>query len=146
MQVLGVDVVDLPDDTDTTLDAFISIPTWNQHPSLGDVTAALVRGVSEALGDGEEIDAIIVASGGWQGDPALPKPGASEDEFMDGAKEYGETIDKMLGMNLYPVLAAGYAANRFMAEEGKPSFWFLAEDAVSTFFFLNACFFQVYLL
>jgi NAD(P)-dependent dehydrogenase (short-subunit alcohol dehydrogenase family) len=118
MQVLGADVVDLPDDTDTTLDAFISIPTWKQHPGLGELTGALVRGISDVLGEGEEIDVIICASGGFQGDPPLPKPDAEEEDFMRGAKEYGETIDNMLEMNLYPVLAAGYAANRFMADQG----------------------------
>jgi NAD(P)-dependent dehydrogenase (short-subunit alcohol dehydrogenase family) len=119
MQVLGADIVDLPDDTDTSLDAFISIPAWNQRPSLGDVTAALVQGVSDNLADGEELDAIIIASGGWLGDPPLPKPDLSLEEFIRGAKEYGENIDKLTQMNLYPVLAANYAANRFMAEEGK---------------------------
>jgi hypothetical protein len=119
MQVLGADVVDLPDDTDTSLDAFISIPTSNERPALGDVTAALVQGISDALADGEEIDAIICAQGGWQGDPPLPKPDVSLEEFIRGAKEYGENIDKMMQMNLNPVLAANYAANMFMAEEGK---------------------------
>jgi hypothetical protein len=119
MQVLGADVVDLPDDTDTSLDAFISMPAWNERPPLGDITAALVQGISDNLTDGEEIDAIICASGGWQGDPPLPKPDVSLEEFIRGAKEYGENIEKMIEINLNPVLAANYAANRFMAEEGK---------------------------
>lgn len=116
MQVIGVDVVNNPDEK--ALSAFVSMPAWEQHPGVGDVTEALVRGVSDAIGQGEEIDAIICASGGWQGDPAPPAPSASDEECFDGAKNYGQAIDKMLEMNLYPVLAAGYAANRFMAEEG----------------------------
>jgi NAD(P)-dependent dehydrogenase (short-subunit alcohol dehydrogenase family) len=120
MQVIGADVVDLPGETDTSLQhAFVQMPTWDHHPGVADVTSALVSGLSETLSDGEEIDAIVIASGGWQGDPPFPKPDVEDDEFMDGAIAYGQTIDKMMAMNLYPVLAAGYAANRFMADEGE---------------------------
>ena len=123
MQVIGADVVDLPDDTDTSLHhAFIEMPTYNQHPGVADVTTALVAGLNQTLSEEEEIDAIICASGGWQGDPPFPKPDIDDEEFMDGAIAYGQTIDKMMEMNLYPVLAAGYAANRFMAEEGTSVF------------------------
>ena len=117
MQVVGVDVVGPPEDNNS-LDAFVSLPAGDERPGLGDVTSALVGGLSQVLGDDVEIDAIICASGGWQGDPSLPTPDASQEEFMEGAMAYGQTIDSMFQMNLYPVLAAGYAANRFMADEG----------------------------
>lgn len=119
MQVIGADVVDLPDDTDSSLDAFVSLPTFQQHPGVGDVTEALVSGLLGVLDEEEEIDAIICTSGGWQGDPELPNANlASEEEYIAGARAYGKTIDKMIEMNLFPILAAGYAADRFMAEEG----------------------------
>lgn len=119
MQVLGADIVKLPDDEPgSPLDAFIELPKLQSPASLGDLTVSLVQGISDVLDDGEEIDAIICASGGWMGDPPLPKSDATEEDFLRGAREYGETMHKMLDMNLYPVLAAGYAANRFMADEG----------------------------
>ena len=118
VRVIGADVVP---NKESMLDDFISMPARNKHSGLGDVTAALARGVSEALGDDGDLDAIICASGGWQGDPPIPKIEDSEDEFLQGASTYGDTIDQMLEMNLYPVLAAGYTANRFMAHEGRPS-------------------------
>jgi len=118
MKVLGADVIDLSDRSGNMLNDFIPIPTWDHHPSVGDVTVAMVQGVSESLGEGEELDAIICASGGWRGDPKPPQPTAIAEEVMQGAREYGESIDQMLEMNLYPILAAGYAANHFMANEG----------------------------
>ena len=118
MQVLGADVVELPNDTDTILDGFISVPNLKKNPALADITSALVEGVSNNLGDGDQIDVIVCASGGWQGDPEMPKPDATDAEVIAGARAYGETIDKMISMNLYPVLAAGYVAHRFMAPEG----------------------------
>jgi NAD(P)-dependent dehydrogenase (short-subunit alcohol dehydrogenase family) len=119
MQVIGADVVGLPEDSSSSLDAFIELPTFSQPAAVADVTTALVGGLAGILYNEREIDAIICACGGWMGDPPLPKPDDTDDDFMKGAQEYGNTINKMLEMNLYPVLAAGYAANRFMADEGK---------------------------
>ena len=129
MKVIGVDVVDLPrkedgeESSDTTTpfhDSFIEMPTFdtNHHPGVAGVTKALVEGLKNTLADHEEIDAIICASGGWQGDPPFPKPDITDEEFMESAIQYGQTVDTMMEMNLYPVLAAGYAAHRFMADEG----------------------------
>jgi hypothetical protein len=117
MHVLGADVVELPNDTDSTLDGFVQVP---KNASLSDITTHMVQGVSAAMGDDDaQLDAIIVASGGWQGDPPVPKTGATEEEVLKGAQEYAQTIDRMISMNMYPVLASGYLAQRFMAEEGK---------------------------
>lgn len=121
LKVLGADVVRHRDDNSTTtrsLDAFINLPSGSHATTVADVSTALVEGLSAALESEEEIDAIVCACGGWMGDPLAPKPDVTEEEFLSGVKEYSETIHKMLEMNLYPVLAAGYAANRFMANEG----------------------------
>eukprot|EP00980_Cylindrotheca_fusiformis_P024944 scaffold12769_cov141-Cylindrotheca_fusiformis.AAC.4 len=116
MQVIGADLKELPQDN--TLDAFIAMPMWERYSGVGDMTKALVSGMFDVMDDEVKIDAIICASGGWQGDPVVPTEDASEDEFIAGARAYGETIDNMMEMNLAPVLAAGYAANRFMDTEG----------------------------
>ena len=113
MNVLGADVVQLPDGTDSSLDGFVQVP---KHASLADITTHLVQGVSA---HDVQLDAIIVASGGFQGDPPVPEPGATQDQVMKGAQEYAQTIENMMSMNLYPVMASGYLAQRFMAEEGK---------------------------
>ena len=44
------------------------------------------------------------------------------EEILQGAQEYGETIDMMMHMNLIPVIAAGYTAQRFAGPNGKPHF------------------------
>ena len=119
LQVIGADVAELPNETDSTLNGFISIPKLRGSEPLAEMTTSLVQGAFDILDEGEEIDVIVCASGGWQGDPDPPLRNSSEDEFLAGAKSYGETIDKMISMNLYPVLSAGYLAQRFMAKEGE---------------------------
>lgn len=123
MNVLGADVVELPNDTDSTLDGFVQVP---KHASLSDITTHLVQGVSALMGDDDDLqlDVIIVASGGFEGDPPVPKPGATQEEVVKGAQAYAQTMDKMMSMNLYPVIASGYLAQRFMAEQGK--WWTMA--------------------
>lgn len=119
IKIVGVDVVSLPDDSRSKLDSFIKLPTYEHPAALADVTGSIVEGLAGVLEDGEELDAIICANGGWMGDPKLPTPGGTDEDFMAGVKEYGDTINKMLEINLFPVLAAGYAANRFMADDGE---------------------------
>ena len=48
----------------------------------------------------------------------MPTVNASKEEYIAGATDYGDSIDRMMEMNLFPVLAAEYAAKRFMANEG----------------------------
>jgi dihydropteridine reductase len=138
LQVIGADVCELPNESDSgSLDGFVTVPNLNVKPSLADITTALVTGVSEILGEEEQIDVIICANGGWQPDPEPPRQGASAEEVIAGAKAYGETIDRMMHMNLYPVTAAGYVANQFMAEEGQCSlllFIFVRRQRHQTFF------------
>jgi len=62
------------------------------------------------------LDAIISVAGGWEGDPTLPPPNADELDRLEGAREYATTIERMMSKNLYPLLAAGYAAHHFMTD------------------------------
>ena len=117
MFVVGADVLELPNESDWDLDDFVAMPHFRKHSSLSELTTHLTKGVGMALGH-EEIHAVVVASGGWQGDPSLPGEGASQEEVEAGAASYGEYIEKMMRMNLYPVVAAGYVAQRYMAENG----------------------------
>lgn len=123
MRVIGADVGELPTDTDSTLNGFVSIPSLSGKPSLADMTTSLLQGVSSLLDDGDEIDAIICASGGFEVDPNPPNRGASvESDVLLGAKAYGDTVDRMIAANLYPVLSAGFIAQRFMGNDGE-IFW-----------------------
>lgn len=121
LQVLGADVAELPNDTDSMLNGFISIPKLRGSQPLAEMTTSLVQGVFDVLEKGEEIDVIVCASGGWQGDPDPPSKDDGEAAFIASATDYGQTIDRMISMNLYPVLAAGYLTQRFMAKEGERS-------------------------
>lgn len=125
LKVLGADVV-RPRDEDSTatksMDSFIHLPSGSHATTVADISTALVEGLANTLESEEEIDAIVCACGGWMGDPTAPKPDVPEDEFLSAVQEYSDTVHKMLEMNLYPVLAAGYAANRFMANEGRLCF------------------------
>ena len=118
MQVIGADVCELPNDTDTTLNGFVSLSGVQGSPTVAEMTSALSEGVSNVLNPGEEVDVIVCASGGFQMDPTPPSRVASEQDFLDGAKEYGDAIDKMIAMNLYSVVSAGYLTHRFMAKDG----------------------------
>jgi NAD(P)-dependent dehydrogenase (short-subunit alcohol dehydrogenase family) len=120
MRVVGADVGELPNDTDSMLSGFVSVPSLKGKPSLADMTTSLLQGVSDLLEDGDEIAAIICASGGFEVDPNPPTRGANAElDFVVGANAYGETIDRMIAANLYPVLSAGYIAQRFMGNDGE---------------------------
>jgi dihydropteridine reductase len=97
----------------------------------------------------EELDAVICVAGAWEGDPdPLPLlalndidddvdddvdgngdgNGNGDDESEDssrrlwlgaGAAAYAETIERMMGTNLHPVLAAGYASQHYMTAGGR---------------------------
>jgi len=121
MTVLGADVVEVPSDfnsSDWELDGFVSLPTMAQRPSVADISAELASGIFNILHN-EQIDTIVCASGGWGGDPK-PMVGQNleAEQVLLGAHEYGEAIDKMIYMNLVPVIAAGYSAQTFMGPNG----------------------------
>jgi len=56
--------------------------------------------------------------GGWAGDPQPTSGDLTLGEIQQGAQEYGENIEKMLFMNLVPVIAAGYTVQRFAGPHG----------------------------
>lgn len=121
---------------------FVELPTiqisetTSEPAGLSDLTMALADGLHQLLdGDSEsggnnnknnELDAVVCVAGAWEGDPPpLPPLETYEDDDDDetnhrrmwlaaGARAYSETIEHMMGKNLYPVLAAGYASQHFM--------------------------------
>ncbi|KAL3906326.1 MAG: hypothetical protein SGARI_004054 [Bacillariaceae sp.] len=79
---------------------------------------ALVDGLSQILTNDQELDAIISVAGGWEGDPPLPAPNVADDlDRLEGARQYALVMERMMSKNLYPVLAAGYAAHHFMTDD-----------------------------
>ena len=121
MTVIGADLLELPNETDWQLDGFIAMPPFGQKPSVATLTNRLLYGVADVLESTEhgKIDAIICSSGGWEGDTVFPPAGAPMATVEAGAEEYGQCIEKMMRMNLYPVLAANYVAQRYMNKEGE---------------------------
>ena len=112
---------------------------------LPDLTMALTDGLYQLLEGGnegtqkEKLDAVICVAGAWEGDPD-PLPllslndidgevdGEDDDESEDssrrlwlgaGAAAYAENIERMMGKNLHPVLAAGYASQHYMTAGGR---------------------------
>eukprot|EP00978_Attheya_sp_CCMP212_P013062 scaffold32620_cov55-Attheya_sp.AAC.1 len=127
MSVIGADLLELPNISDWDLDGFVPLPHYSTRPSIGDLNKLLTSGTGYCLqengpengGDGSgKLDLIVVASGGWEGDPPSQSATASPKEIERGAEECGATVEKMLAMNLHPVVASGYVASRFMAENG----------------------------
>jgi dihydropteridine reductase len=121
MKVLGADVMGLPNDftMDWELDDIIALP---RQADLSDLTVRLVRGVDFFLQGEAGLDAIVCASGGWEGDPVLSADSDNENptekEMERGALKYAETVNRMMRMNLDPVVAANYVAQHYMAPEG----------------------------
>lgn len=128
VNVIGADVMP-PKENDQDHDqqhlhGFVELPLLQPgtSPSLPDLTVAMVDGLSQLLDDDEgkpvaELNAIISVAGGWEGDPVLPPPSTNLNEILDGARQYASTIESMAGKNLYPLLAAGYAANYFLSDD-----------------------------
>jgi dihydropteridine reductase len=115
VNVIGADIQDTAETVQ--LHSFIPLPHPGQLPSLGEVTRRLTAGVQDGLeqleGDEHGLDLIVVASGGWEGDPLLPEEATDEDAVM-----YGDSIDRMMRMNLYPVVASGFVAQYHMNKSG----------------------------
>ncbi|KAG7374321.1 short chain dehydrogenase [Nitzschia inconspicua] len=123
VKVIGADVVAPSSNDEQYLEGFVTmpLPTDESAPSsLPDLTMALVDGLSQLLPDDEknatDLDAIISVAGGWEGDPELPPPNADDLDRLEGARQYGMTVERMMSKNLYPLLAAGYAAHHFMTD------------------------------
>jgi NAD(P)-dependent dehydrogenase (short-subunit alcohol dehydrogenase family) len=113
-----------------------------RHPtstaSLSDLTVALVDGLSRVLGEDQDLDAIVTVAGAWEADPPTPSPPEGGDDLdgddfdddhrpmlvgalrytstIEGAVRYASTIERMMGKNLYPALAGGYASKHFMTD------------------------------
>lgn len=111
VNVIGADVVDSAETPQ--FHGFVPLPPAAQdNCTLAEVTHRLTQGVSSILEhDDTLIDVIVVASGGWESDP---ETGDHNDSVQDNALAYGASVDRMLRMNLYPVLAAGYVAQHYM--------------------------------
>lgn len=123
MTIIGADVLELPDVSDWEPDGFIPLPHFSTNPSLADLTERLTAGMAYCMedesvdGENPTVDAIVCASGGWEGDPPPPED-TSKEEMKAAAIRYGDSVDRMLRMNLYPVVAAGFAASQFMSQDG----------------------------
>lgn len=119
-KVIGADVIQIPSSdisrADWELDGFIHLP---KDASLEELTLQLTQGVIRHLDkNNPKLDAIVVASGGWTGDPSdTPTDGASEAELEVGAQKYARTVSKMMEMNLNPVVASGYVAQHFTGDD-----------------------------
>ena len=145
INIIGSDCVQPPNSQMEAdqLDAFLPLPHPSTDPSLGKITTELLLGLKEldelssnnhSGGDddadgGLKLDAIICASGGWEGDPpsinvdALkseldPTDSMEEKMLIADARAHGDAVERMMKMNLYPVLAAGRAMDRYMASQG----------------------------
>lgn len=83
MKVLGADVMELPNDftMDWELDDIIALP---RQADLSDLTVRLVRGVDFFLQGEAGLDAIVCASGGWEGDPVLSADSDNENPTEKG--------------------------------------------------------------
>lgn len=141
VRVIGADVVEPKKKDEAYLKGgFVELPviptseTTTEPAGLPDLTMALTDGLYQLLEDDDdnkssassnspELDAVICVAGAWEGDPPPPPEVDSETPkrlwLAEGAAAYAENIDTMMGKNLYPVLAAGYAAKHYMTAGGR---------------------------
>jgi len=141
VRVIGADVVQPRKNDESYLKGgFVELPTiptsetTTEPSSLSDLTMALTDGLYQLL-EGEDnredkLDAVICVAGAWEGDPLPPLPVNDNDVnnenkddgedhsrqlwLAEGAYAYAENIERMMGKNLYPVLAAGHASQHYM--------------------------------
>jgi dihydropteridine reductase len=147
VRVIGADVVEPRKNDEAYLKGgFVELPTiiptseTTMGPAgLADLTMALTDGLYQLLEGGndnrkEELDAVICVAGAWEGDPDPLPPFSLNDNndevdddedtsrrlwLAEGAGAYAENIERMMGKNLYPVLAAGYASQHYMTAGGR---------------------------
>ena len=129
--IIGADVAEPKKQDEQYLKGgFVELPTFESGPAgLQDLTMAMTDGLYQLLeqdtqSNPTKLDAVICVAGAWEGDPpALPLNDNDDSEskrmqILEGAHAYAQTIDNMMGKNLYPVLAAGYASQHYM-ESGR---------------------------
>mmetsp|Transcript_22092 Transcript_22092/g.33386 ORF Transcript_22092/g.33386 Transcript_22092/m.33386 type:complete len:308 (+) Transcript_22092:201-1124(+) len=118
-KVIGADIVEgstfLPG-------GFVPLPHPGPHPTLAETTHRLTEGVGSILRDTDDsLNAVIVTSGGWEGDPPMTNFTVDDGDYDDYLEKntalYGESIERMIRMNLYPVLAAGHVVQQFIRDE-----------------------------
>ncbi len=134
VRVIGADVVEPKKKDEAYLKGgFVELPviptseTTTEPAGLPDLTMALTDGLYQLLEEDEslsnpELDAVICVAGAWEGDPSPPEVDSETPRRLwlaEGAAAYAENIDTMMGKNLYPVLAAGYAAKHYMTAGGR---------------------------
>jgi dihydropteridine reductase len=119
--VLGADVVEVPPDLTLDgfeLDGFVHLP---RHSGLTELTTALAEGVSRCLETAatrRRLDAIVCASGGWKMDPTPSELTEDWTDLERSVREYTESIQQMIHMNLDPVAAAAFMTQHFMNPNG----------------------------
>jgi dihydropteridine reductase len=130
--VLGADVVELPPDLTLDgfeLDGFVPLP---RNAGLTELTRVLAEGVHRYLdvlssspstsspsSSRRRLDAIVCASGGWQMDPTAASTDFNDWTEVEGSvREYTESVQRMIHMNLDPVVAASFLARHYMNANG----------------------------
>ena len=134
MKVLGADIVQRKSNK-PNLDGFIKLDEKSELPEL---THDLVIGVHNYLKaiegvqgiyseDGDDLsglDCVVVASGGWEGDPPMEPvdkksllPQEQQDFLSDAVHSYTDTVMRMRKMNLDPVVAASFVAQHMCTDE-----------------------------
>ena len=121
MRVIGSDVNDSPT-TFEDLEEFVPI---DEKDSLVNFTVNLSQGIDAFLKGAPNLDVIVCANGGWEGDPTIAALSSSSDpqtiserNLKLAAREYSESVMRMRHMNLDPVVASGFVAQHYMGEEG----------------------------
>mmetsp|Transcript_7894 Transcript_7894/g.11432 ORF Transcript_7894/g.11432 Transcript_7894/m.11432 type:complete len:307 (-) Transcript_7894:102-1022(-) len=113
---LGATVIgaDIQEGSNFLKGGFVPLPHPGPKPTLAEITCRLTEGVGTILEEtNDSLNAVVVASGGWEADP----PMNGNDDFEESATRYGDSIERMLRMNTYPVLAAGHVVRQFIRED-----------------------------
>jgi dihydropteridine reductase len=84
--------------------------------NLSQLTVHLADAVGTFLDQGETLDVVVCAAGGWAGNPPMAN-NVNRDTIMAHAQAYGETMDHMRRVNLNPVLATGFLIPYYMSRD-----------------------------
>lgn len=113
--VIGTDIHPPSQERANSIDGFIELPndsTDQRKISIDGLHHSLREGLRNLYNDNDdeiELDAIVVASGGFSMD--------EDDQFT-----IGEVYENMLQMNYYPVIAAGEIAKKYMTSTNQGLF------------------------